>query len=240
MWKWCSLLLPVLLLAADQGWKDKRAAEWTDDEANEVVTDSPWAQVVQPTIERPSSGRGGGMGRGGMGGGMGGRGGMGRGGMGMPGGTIGMPGGTIGMPGGQGGSRGPDGDRREPSGPRMVTIRWESALPVQEAHLRLKDTDTPTMDEGRYAVVLAWVPSRLTADAKPKAELKRQGQKTIKATETKIIPQDQGNLVVFYFSREKEITAKDAHIDFEAEVGKMKVKTTFDLAKMMYNGKLEL
>ena len=236
MWKWFGVLLPVLLVAAGQGWKDKQAAQWSDEDATEVVTDSPWTLKVQPTVERPS---GGGHNQGGGHSSRGGMGGHGGGGMGMPGGTMGIPR-TPGEQGRQGGQQG--GERRQPATPGAVTVRWESAQPVQEAHLKLKETDAPTMDEGNYAVVVQGVPSRFASQeqAKPKAELKRKGQKTIKASAVKVIPRDELSLIVFYFPRSKEIVAKDQQVDFKAEIGYMKVETTFDLSTMIYAGKLEL
>ena len=101
--------LSVILLAADgQAWKDKPVTAWNDDDTKQILTDSPWAKTVQPTIERSNDqrqrrgmGRGGGIGIGGIGiglpGGMGRRGGMGGPG-GYPGGGYpggGYPGATI-------------------------------------------------------------------------------------------------------------------------------------------------
>ena len=87
------IVLPValaLLAAVDQPWKDKRIAEWTEDDAKLVLADSPWAKSVTPTLNNSRSEgdrrSGGGMGRGGgisLGipglGGMGRRGGLGTG-----------------------------------------------------------------------------------------------------------------------------------------------------------------
>jgi uncharacterized membrane protein YgcG len=87
--KWQLALVPItvtLVFAADQPWKDKQVAEWNADDAKQVLTDSPWAKTVKPTIGKSAQNSqrrsGGGTGRGGgigMGGGR-------RGGMGEPGG----------------------------------------------------------------------------------------------------------------------------------------------------------
>jgi hypothetical protein len=121
----------VMLFASDF-WKSKDYTQWTDEEINKVLTDSPWAKekTVQP--QQSTMGRRGGMGRGG--------GGMGRGGgIGLPGGGGGYPGGGGGYPGGgggypQGGGSG-NGDGAQAS-PMNLTIRWESALPIQNALTR--------------------------------------------------------------------------------------------------------
>src|SRR5258705_9048209 len=38
------------LAAADQAWKGKQFPEWTEADAKEVMTDSPWAKMVTPTL----------------------------------------------------------------------------------------------------------------------------------------------------------------------------------------------
>jgi len=51
--KWQLALVPItvtLVFAADQPWKDKQVAEWNADDAKQVLTDSPWAKTVKPTI----------------------------------------------------------------------------------------------------------------------------------------------------------------------------------------------
>lgn len=59
----------ALLAAGDQPWKDKQIPEWSEADAQQVLTDSPWAKTVQPTIDRSANNgqrrSGGGMGRGG-------------------------------------------------------------------------------------------------------------------------------------------------------------------------------
>src|ERR1041385_1381722 len=83
----------ALLVAGIQPWKDKTIADWSDDDAHQVLTESPWARSVHTTMEHSSGGQrsSGGMGRGGIGvGGIGigipGMGGRGRRGGGYPGG----------------------------------------------------------------------------------------------------------------------------------------------------------
>src|SRR5262249_15309947 len=134
--------------AADETWKAKEIAAWTDDEAKEILTDSPWSKTTTPTIkpaQQQSGARPGGMGggrRGGMGGGgIGFRGG---GGMGRRGG-IGYPGG--GYPGGggypNGGRDGYPGGGRQDSDRNFeipkLTLRWETANTVRAAELKTKE-----------------------------------------------------------------------------------------------------
>lgn len=123
----------LILMAADP-WKDKQSSDWTEKDANRVLTNSPWAQTASAQMD--SSQMGGGMGRGG--------------GMGGPGGGIGGPGGgpEDGIGGGGGGMRGPGGGMGGPvrQAPKIL-VRWESAAPVREAAVRLENPQASTLAE---------------------------------------------------------------------------------------------
>src|SRR5579864_3548876 len=168
--KWLLSLLPIsmaLVAAEDQPWKGKQIAEWNEDDAKQVLTDSPWAKTAKPTIERSAQNSqrrsGGGMGRGG--------------GIGMGGVGIGLPGmgrrGGMGGPGGGGypggGRRGgtDDGASTAPNESPTLKLRWESAFPIREAELKARDTSAPTLDANHYAIAVYGVPSRMaSADSK--------------------------------------------------------------------------
>jgi hypothetical protein len=52
---WPALLLPVSLLLFAEGepsWKNRQIAEWTQDDAQQVLSDSPWAKTVTPSFDR--------------------------------------------------------------------------------------------------------------------------------------------------------------------------------------------
>src|SRR5215469_2363966 len=96
----------LILAAADEpAWKTRPIPEWTADDAQQVLTDSPWVKTVKPTMSRSSGSRQPGWGGRGGGGsiGIGLPGGMGRR---YPRGGGGYPGG--GYPGGGGGNPNPD------------------------------------------------------------------------------------------------------------------------------------
>jgi hypothetical protein len=42
----CSFVAPLVLLAAGPFWEDKPPAQWTEQELINLITDSPWAQMV--------------------------------------------------------------------------------------------------------------------------------------------------------------------------------------------------
>ena len=132
----------VVLFAAEP-WKNKDYTQWSDDDISKVLTDSPWAKEINVAPQRSGYGRPGGMGR--RGGGFGYPGGGYPGGGypgGYPGGGGGYPGGGGGYPGGGGGYPGGGANQT----PMNLTLRWDSALPVQQA---LKRQGASSADEAK-------------------------------------------------------------------------------------------
>jgi len=238
----------VLLAGADATWKEKQVAEWSDDDAKQVLTDSPWAKTVNPTVERQASSsqqrpsRGGGMGRGG---------GIGIGGMGIPG--MGGGGGRRGGMGGggyPGGRRGGDNQEssRNSSEPPTLKVRWESALPVRAAELKERDNNAPTLDEQHYALAVYGLPQRMASgnrqdlakQLKKQANLKREGKKDLKPSSVEVLQREDGPVVVYLFPRSKEITKQDKRLEFNGQIGRFKIAPSFFVEDMVYQGKLEL
>ncbi len=124
----------ALVLFASDFWKTKDSSQWTSEEINKLLSESPWARAktVQPEQSMPQRGmgrRGGGFGFPG-----GGYPGGGYPGGGYPGGGGGYPNGGGSYPGGSNGG-GSNGDGSQ-VGPMNLTIRWDSAVPVQQALMR--------------------------------------------------------------------------------------------------------
>lgn len=231
-------LLPVslaLCVAGDLSWKDKKVADWSEEDAKQLLTDSPWVKAVTPTIARSNSGQS--------------RSGMGQGGhIGL--GGIGMGGGGMGRRGGMGGGqRQPTSDDGSGSvTPPNLKLRWESALPVREAELKARETGAPTVDEGHYAVAVYGVPNRiapgdaktLAAQLKKQATLKRDGKKDIKPSSVEVFPGEDGPVILYLFPRTKEITKDDRRILFDAQIGRLQFAQSFYTEDMVYQGKTEL
>jgi hypothetical protein len=232
----------ALLAAADQAWKDKQVPEWTESDAKQLLTDSPWAKSVTPTLEkavenrpgRPEGGvrRGGGIGIGGIGIGTGG----------------------TGRRGSAGGSGNPSGVSDSRSGTNegqtapTLTLRWESALPIREAELKARDISAPSLDEDFYAIAVYGIPSRMVNDdskqladqLKNQGAIKRYGKKDLKPSRVEILLREDGPVIVYLFPRTAEITWRDHRIEFAAQVGRLKFTQPFDADDMMFHGKLEL
>jgi hypothetical protein len=232
-------ILPLsLLFAADLAWKDKQVPEWSEDDAKQVLAESGWVKSVTPSLTRNTqSSPGPGTGRGNVG--------------------FGMPG--LGFPGGGGmGRRGGgypnnrtntntnnDPDQRIP----MLTLRWESAMPVREAELKARDVNAPTLeDQDHYAIAVYGVPvtmvngdsKKLADDCKKNAALKREDKKDIKPTSVQVLRREDGPVIVFLFPRTKEITKDDRRVEFDAQINKLALTQSFYLEDMTFQGKVEL
>ena len=46
------LIFCIAAFLADEAWKTKRVADWTEQETKEVLTNSPWAVVTTPTVKK--------------------------------------------------------------------------------------------------------------------------------------------------------------------------------------------
>jgi hypothetical protein len=216
--------------AGAQAWKDKQIAEWTPDEARQVLTESPWAKSVAPTLDS---------------GGVQPRAGLGSGGIGMGGVGIGIPGmGRRRMGSGQGtnGSANPD-----PGQIPALTVRWASAMPVSAAELIAHEVNAPSVDEDHYAIAVYGIPgsmikgdpNSLGEELKKHATIKREGKKDMKPSSAQILIHDEGPVFLYLFPRSTEITRKDK-LEFDAEVGRLKFAAAFLPEEMVYAGKLEL
>ncbi len=170
------------MVFAAQVWDSKDYKEWTAQDVQKVLTDSPWARKATVSFNRSGSQNNGGgpprrrMGIGYPGGGMGMPGGgmgMPGGGMGAPGGGMGGPGGGMGMPGG-GGMGGPGEGRREL--PKNVVVSWVSAMPVKEAVMRSENPGKlPEPGEKAYTLDQADKDYVIAVSGMPATPQRRQG-----------------------------------------------------------------
>ena len=252
------LLLPAAFLVADDppaspppAWSTKQTATWSQDDAQQVLTDSPWAKPIVPSVIRGNPNNNGysqapPMRR--------------RGGFGFPG--QGYPGGGPG--GGYPGNQYPQQNRPAPANddtsssrdqpPPKLTLRWESALPIRAAELKVRDENAPTLeDQNHYALAVYGIPAnmlngdakQLADEAKKKATLSRDNKKDMKPTSVQILRRDSGPVVLFLFLKPKSnskelITKDDRRVEFDGQVGKLAFTQSFYLEDMTFQGKTEL
>lgn len=232
-------LLPacaVLLLAADPSWKIKPIAQWTEEDAKQVLQDSPWAKRVtagvarrQSEDERRESGD-----------------------MGQPQGVgydgVDPKGSGPKMPTSISGLLKGERSARSVPGIILLNLRWESALPIRVAELKAHVVEPPTSEGDGYEIAVYGIPGTyfkgdpksLGDPLKKQAVLKREGKKDVKPSSVEVFQRDGGPVVVYLFPRSAEINKKDGHIDFEAQIGRIVIAQSFDVEDMQFQGKLEL
>ena len=227
----------VHVIAADPPWKSEPAAQWTEQEARQILTKSPWAREIKAVVTRRLTEeqlREGGQ-------------------MGQPRGV-----GNEGVdPKGSGPKVSPNvitgpgaDDRGSRSFPQSITLRlrWESALPVQIAEMKAHEIEPPTLEGDGYRIAVYGVPGggfkgnpeQLGEPLKNLAALKREGKKDAKPVRVEVFQTEDDLVVVYLFPLSAEITRKDGLIHFYARVGRIAFTETFDLKEMEYMGKLEL
>jgi hypothetical protein len=226
----CVLSLAVsLLTAADSSWRSKPLPQWNEQDARQVLTDSPWVKYVEPQHVRdlsPAERRDGGNMNAGIG----------------PG--IGLAGTGI---------LGPRREReaivRAHAKPpaEMVAVRWESALPVRTAEQKAGETGVPTLDGDDYAIVVYGIPApkrwNLANELKGIAFLRRDNKKDLKPSKVRILRQDEDDTkatIVYLFPRHVEITRKDGRVEFAAQIDRLFVDQNFFTQDMQIQGELQL
>src|ERR1700676_2203586 len=233
----CWIVSVAPLAAADPVWQSKPAAQWTEDDARQILAKSPWAREIRAVVTRRLTEdqlREGGQ-------------------MGQP---LGV--GNEGVdPKGSGPKvspnifTGPGGDDRSlRSLPQGITLklRWESALPVRLAELKSHEVEPPTLAGDGYRIAVYGIPGgdfkddpkRLGEPLKSLAALKREGKKDVKPVSVEVFRGEDGLVAVYLFPLSAEITKKDQQIQFEAHIGRIVVVQNFELSQMEFMGKLEL
>lgn len=227
----------AFLAAADPVWKSKPAAQWTEQEAKQVLTQSPWAKKVTATITRRltedqlrEAGQ------------MGQARGVGNEGVDAKGSGPKVSPNVFTGPGGD--------DRSSRSLPRPITLtlRWESALPVRMAEFTAREIEPPTLEGDGYHLAVYGIPNagikgnpeRLGEPLRNLAALKREGKKDVRPIRVEVFHREDDIVVVYLFPLSSEITKKDGWIQFTAQIGRIVLSQNFDLNDMEFMGRLEL
>ena len=134
--------------------------------------------------------------------------------------------------------------------PRQVTlsVRWESALPIRAAALKVGVAEPPTLADDGYRIAVYGVPGInfnkdpqiLGNPLRKDAVLRRTGKKDVKPSSVEVFQREDGLVVVYLFPLSAEITRKDRLVVFEARIGRISVVNQFEIEQMQFHGKLEL
>ena len=226
------LLFGCGLVAADF-WQ-KPYMQWSDKDAAKMMTSSPWAKSASISMSGPGGGGPPMMAGGGFGGGA-------------PGGPQGGGGSEFG-PGAQG-SAAPTFD---------VVARWQSALPMRQALVRLKfgaeadkspDAAMVLEQQDRpYEIVLSgpmgmFLAGKSEDSAKALSEvsfLSTSRTGAIKPSQIQVSKPGKTMDVVFAFPRSMPFTVEDKEVEFDTKLGASTLKYRFKLKDMVLNGKLEM
>jgi hypothetical protein len=222
--------IAVCLPAADF-WA-KPSTEWSDKDLQKMITNSPWARSFNP----PNPG----------------------GGLGDSGAPPPLSEGRGGRGGGGGGGAAPAGGPPGAGGPvPTIYARWQSALPVKQAFVRLKFGDQAATspeakkllerEEPDYEIVVSGpLRSLLRGDSETlkkaimeASSLSAKG-KDVKPSDVRIALSQASNDMVFLFPRTTPFTVDDKEVEFLTKFGELTVKFKFKLKDMVFNGKLEM
>ncbi len=245
------LLLSGCLFAADV-WQTKPFTEWTDKDLQKILNNSPWAHsFTLPTGGGPSdfdSASSGGGGRGGRGGG-----GADQDSAPAP---ISESSGRSGRGGGSGG--GPPVPSSAGGVSLEIVARWQSALPLKQAFVRVKygaegassaaAKEVLDRDDGSYVIILSGplrallrgTPDELKAGLMEATTLSARGKAAIKPSDLQVNTAQKSQEVIFAFPKTTPFTADDKEIDLTTKLGALPVKYKFKPKEMVFNGKLEL
>jgi hypothetical protein len=228
---WAAPVTAALLMAADLSWKDKPILGWTEQDARQILSDSPWAKTTVGNISRMQTEferrEGGNMGQ--------------EHGVGYDGidqrtkaqQAAGFFGSRInGTP--------------NASRPLKLRVVWESALPIRAAELKTGVIEPPTLTGDGYSIAVYGVPGtyfsgdpkKLGDPLRKEASLRRDGKDEVKPTSVEVFQREDGLVVVYLFPLSAEITKTDGLIEFIARIGRLGVSQYFNVAEMQFQGRL--
>jgi hypothetical protein len=229
---WVVPVTALALMAGEVSWKTKPIPGWTQEDAQQILTDSPWAKTTVANISRMQTE------------------------------FERREGGNMGQETGVGydgvdqrtkkqqaahffGSR-VDGTPNA-SRPFTLQVRWESALPIRAAELKAGVIEPPTLAGDGYSIAVYGVPGsyfkddpkKLGEPLKKEASLRREGKDDVKPSSVEVFQREDGLVVVYLFPLSAELTKKDGKIEFAARIGRLGLTQYFDAGEMLFQGKLQ-
>jgi hypothetical protein len=230
---WVLPVTAVVLMAADpSSWKDKPVPSWTQQDARQILTDSPWSRSTVANVSRMQTE------------------------------FERREGGNMGQEEGVGYTGVDERTKRQQathffgsrvdgtsnvSRPLTLQVIWESALPVRAAELRAGVVEPPTLGGDGYSIAVYGVPgsyfkdgpTKLGAPLKRQASLRRQGKNDVNPSSVEVFQREDGLVVVYLFPLSAELTRKDGLIEFTAQIGRIGLTQYFDAGEMVFQGKLQ-
>jgi hypothetical protein len=221
------------LMAAEPAWNSKLVANWTDEDAQQILENSPWAKIVVAGIARRQTE------------------------------DERREGGNMGQPKGVGYDgvenrklplRQEIGNPLLPGKPLPSTaptirllVRWESAFPIRVAELKAHAPTPPTLSDDGYSIAVYGVPASFakgdpTSLGKPLKEmaaLKREGKKDVPPSRVEVFQLEDSVVVTYLFPLSAELSKNDTVVEFSALIGRLQVSQHFLVQEMQFQGKPE-
>jgi hypothetical protein len=246
-WKWATgmrivapFLAATIVLCAAEVWSRKSSSEWSAEDVNRVLTDSPWARQVNALLSTAPRE-------------------VDRSVIPPPGASTNNMGGTRGVTDGRwDGGVGPPPDD---SGPKLpVTIRWDTALPVREALMRSRSGDhlsssenakhslNNSLNEPEKDYIITVIGLLTNDQARDRERVRKElmgAAKLIRTGKAPLRPENveldaSAGAIEVFFSRTDPIRLTDKEVTFQMQFGSISVQKNFRLKAMTYKGKLEL
>ena len=223
----------VLLSGDDLSWQEKTIPQWDDQDAKQVLADSPWVKSVKLERVRDLSKferrDGGNM-------------------------SAGIPPyvgffwidlSALGrMFGSRSEAQALQLARRVQYDLGNVLVRWESALPVRAAERKVGEVGVPVWQGDYYALAVYDVAPpfhwNLANQLKGLAFLRRDKKKDLKPSRVQIMRRENGHVnAVYLFPRSAGIRADDSNVRFVAQIGRLYVSQFFFPEDMQFEGKTQ-
>jgi hypothetical protein len=234
---WVLPLSGAMLMAGDFAWTARQIPNWTEQDARQVLANSPWSRTVTASITRRQS-----EDERRAGGNMGQPTGVGYDGVGAPRPKPHLPINSVGD------LVKPNPYVAPPTEYLKLQLRWESALPIRAAELKAGVIAPPTLVDDGYSIAVYGIPGEyfkgdpksLGDPLKSLAALKRDGKKDVKPSSAEVFPTEDGTVVVYTFPLSAEIGRNDGQVWFSAQIGRLVIAQSFTLEEMLYQGKLAI
>jgi hypothetical protein len=200
-----ALTFRVTAAFSDEFWKSRRPDEWSEAEAQKMLSASPWAISVPYDY-------------------------------GVPGGMAPLSPSRV------------EGLEKVVKKP-VAGVRWESALPIQEAMARLREQPSPPALGGLYYVVtLTGLPPietlgdpvRIRKEVLENTAIEPAGKPPISPLDVQFGKDTSGPVLLLVFPKQPEIRLEDKTVTFRLRVRAVQLRVQFSLAEMRFQGKLEL
>jgi hypothetical protein len=240
------LALLAMVLSAADFWISKPFTEWSEKDARRLIDNSPWAKQLGAGANAMPNNNGGNGRRGNPT-------------MIDPDNAGAGPAGDITDAGAAGGRRGHGGaDDVNTQETTTLVIRWQSALPVKQALVRIKyGSEAGTApsakkfletDDNVYVIavtgltdaMMRGLPEKIKQDLKERTTLSAKGKENIAPSDVQITRVGRVSDVYFLFPKTTPFTVDDKDIDFAARFPTTFVRQRFHVKDMVVNGKLDL